>query len=72
MRFGAVPLSVPWPGVPALKVNAVSSGSDPVSVMAFAVSSAVVTLCALAVGGLFAYRARTFGWMCTAICPVGA
>src|SRR5205823_8880078 len=51
MTFGAVPVNVPCAGcVATTYVNASPSTSDPVSVIAAAVSSAVVTDCALATG----------------------
>jgi len=49
--LGAVPLNVPLPGcVTTVNVRASDSGSVPVSVIGNAVSSAVATDCAVAVG----------------------
>ena len=51
VTFGAVPLSVPFAGVLATaNVSESPSASVPVSVIAFAVSSSVATVCASARG----------------------
>src|SRR6266508_5898436 len=52
--FGAVPLRAPCVGpATTLKVSVSPSGSEPVNVMALAVSSAVVTAWALTTGARF-------------------